>query len=49
VVEAAHKDSGVADDSIEANPLTELYLKRHPSLLDDAKKTDWESIARGES
>ena len=48
VVNAAHKDTSYEDDGVESNPLTELYLKKHPNLLSDARKTDWNSIANGD-
>ena len=47
LVQAAHKEVE-ADPSLESNPLTEMYLKKHPQLLDQAKETDWSSIARGD-
>lgn len=47
LVQAAHKEVE-ADQSLESNPLTEMYLKKHPQLLDQAKETDWSSIARGD-
>lgn len=37
VVQAAHKEVSMVDEGIESNPLTELYLKQHPNLLNDAK------------
>jgi capsule polysaccharide export protein KpsC/LpsZ len=36
-VNAAHKELIMEDDAIESNPLTELYLKKHPNLLAEAR------------
>ena len=44
LVQAAHKEIE-SDESLESNPLTELYLKKHPQLLEQSKQTDWTSIA----
>jgi hypothetical protein len=48
VVEAAHKQISLAEEPIESNPLMELYMKQHPKLLEQAKETDWSSVAKGE-
>ena len=47
LIQAAHKDI-TQDESIESNPLTEMYVKKHPEVLSQATETDWGSLARGE-
>lgn len=37
IVLAAHKDVVMVDEGLDSNPLTELYLKQHPTLLSDAR------------
>ena len=48
LIQAAHKDISDVDESIESNPLTELYLQKHPKLLEAAHETDWSSVANGD-